>query len=164
VPDEQNGTALIELYSKFISDFESKLDPLKLAQIIVVVSRQYSEPSQAFSFLKDARDKLKPKQLGPPNAEAPALYVAMQMASLQLSMGDLKETKTMLDTAKAELEKMVDVDQSVHACVHWVTAQYHKARQEFTEFYRSTLLYLAYVPMSTLTEPIKLVCVLVLPL
>lgn len=50
-----------------------------------------------------------------------------------------------------------EVDPSVQASVFWVQSQYCKSRQDFAEFYRAALLYLAYVAPHTLTEPFKLV-------
>ncbi|KAL3630489.1 hypothetical protein CASFOL_023473 [Castilleja foliolosa] len=41
------GDALIQLYHNFISDFETKINLLKLAQFVVIVSRQYSEKEAA---------------------------------------------------------------------------------------------------------------------
>lgn len=50
-----------------------------------------------------------------------------------------------------------EVDPSVQASVFWVQSQYCKSRQDFAEFYRAALLYLAYVAPHTLTEAFKLV-------
>ncbi|XP_062078041.1 26S proteasome non-ATPase regulatory subunit 13 homolog A-like [Humulus lupulus] len=42
------------------------------------------------------------------------------------------------------------------AIYYWVSYQYHKFRQEFAEFYKSALLYLAYTLVESLSESFKL--------
>jgi len=91
--------------------------------------------------------------------EEPILYVKMQVASLKLQRGEQQECKKLLEEGKTTLDSMTDVDPSVHASVHWVSSQYFKSRQEFAEFYKSALLYLAYTSVETLSEDFKLVSV-----
>ncbi|PSR89269.1 26S proteasome non-ATPase regulatory subunit 13 A like, partial [Actinidia chinensis var. chinensis] len=43
-----------------------------------------------------------------------------------------------------------------YASYYWVSSQYHKSRQEFAEFYKSALLYLAYKSVESLSESFKL--------
>ena len=50
---------------------------------------------------------------------------------------------------------MTDIDPSVY---YWVSSQYNKFRQEFAEFYKSALLYLAYTSVESLSDSFKLVC------
>ena len=56
----------------------------------------------------------------------------------------------------SKLDSMTDIDPSVYASYHWVSSQYHKSRQEFAEFYKSALLFLAYTTVEFLSEPFKL--------
>jgi 26S proteasome regulatory subunit N9 len=94
--------------------------------------------------------------------EEPILYVKMQIAAFKLQGGEQQECKKYLEEGKATLESMTDVDPSVHASVHWGCSQYHKSRQEFAEFYKSALLYLAYTSVDTLSDDFKLVCYFIL--
>jgi 26S proteasome regulatory subunit N9 len=136
----------------------------------VIVSRQYAEGEVAINFLEEVIEKLsatREKRIEEPSdkyrtskdrrIEEAVLYVKMQIAALRLQQGDGKACKTLLEEGKTTLESMTDVDPSVHASVHWVFSQYHKSRQEFAEFYKSALLYLAYTSVETLAEPFKLV-------
>jgi len=61
--------------------------------------------------------------------------------------------------SRTTLDIMTDVDPSVHASVHWVSSQHFKSWQEFAEYCKSALLYLAYTSVETLTEDFKLVSV-----
>lgn len=165
----QAGDTLIKLYHNFISDFETKINLLKLAHFSVIVSRKYAEGDVAVHFLEEVIEKLgasREKRIEEPSdkfrtskdrrIEEAILYVKMQIAALKLQQGDRKHCKTLLEEGKTTLDSMTDVDPSVHASVHWVSSQFHKSRQEFADFYKSALLYLAYTSVETLAGPFKL--------
>ena len=59
VKEPSMQTKLISIYTDFISDFEAKLDPLKLAQIGMVVVEKYSSPEEAIAFVERIQDKVK---------------------------------------------------------------------------------------------------------
>nr|AIZ68141.1 26S proteasome non-ATPase regulatory subunit 13 B-like protein [Ornithogalum saundersiae] len=150
----QAGDALIQLYHNFITDFETKINLLKLAHFAVIVSRQYAEKDAAISYLEGVIEKLHAtREL---RIEEPILCVKMQIAAFHLEKGNQKDCKKLLDDGKTTLDSMTDVDPSVHASYYWVSSQYHKSRQEFAEFYKSALLYLAYTTVESLSEAFKL--------
>ena len=57
------------------------------------------------------------------------------------------------------------VDPSVSAIVHYVRSLYFKQQRDFAEFYKSSLLYLAFISIDSLSDDQKLVqpCSPVLP-
>ncbi|XP_078438054.1 26S proteasome non-ATPase regulatory subunit 13 homolog B-like [Wolffia australiana] len=150
----QAGDALIQLYNNFITDFETKINLLKLAHFAVIVSRQYSEKDAAIGYLEGVIEKLRAtKEL---RIDEPILYVKMQIASFNLERGNEKECKKLLEDGKSTLDSMTDIDPSVHASYYWVSSQFHKSRQDFGEFYKNALLYLAYTTVESLSETFKL--------
>ncbi|KAK4353784.1 hypothetical protein RND71_025978 [Anisodus tanguticus] len=148
------GDALIQLYHNFITDFETKINLLKLAHFAVIVSRQYPEKEAAIGFLEGVTEKL--HNTKKTRIEEPILYIKMQIALFKLEQGDPKECQKLLDEGKTTLDSMTDIDPSVYASYYWGSCQYHKARQEFAEFYKSALLYLAYTAVEYLSESFKL--------
>ncbi|XP_072963603.1 26S proteasome non-ATPase regulatory subunit 13 homolog B-like [Typha angustifolia] len=150
----QAGDALIQLYNNFISDFETKINLLKLAHFAVIVSRQYAEKEAAISYLEGVAGKLRDTR--EMRIEEPILYVKMQIAAFNLEKGNQKECKKLLDEGKTTLDGMTDVDPSVHASYYWISSQYYKSRQDFAEFYKSALLYLAYTTVDSISESFKL--------
>ncbi|GAB2296060.1 26S proteasome non-ATPase regulatory subunit 13 A [Dionaea muscipula] len=80
----------------------------------------------------------------------------MQVAMFKLEQGMQKECKKLLDDGKTTLDNMTDIDPSIYASYYWVSSQYHKSRQEFTEFYKSALLYLACTKVESLSDSFKL--------
>lgn len=151
----QGGDSLIQLYHNFIADFETKINLLKLAHFAVIVSRQYPEKEAAISFLEGVIEKLRATR--EMRIEEPILYIKMQIAIFNIEKGDQKECKKLLDDGKTTLDSMTDIDPSVYASYYWVSSQYYKSRQEFAEFYKSALLYLAYTSVESISESFKLV-------
>ncbi|KAI8530653.1 hypothetical protein RHMOL_Rhmol11G0076400 [Rhododendron molle] len=150
----QAGDSLIQLYHNFIADFETKINLLKLAHFAVIVSRQYPEKEAAISFLEGVIEKLRATR--EMRIEEPILYIKMQIAIFNVEKGDQKECKKLLEDGKTTLDSMTDIDPSVYASYYWVSSQYHKSRQEFAEFYKSALLYLAYTSVESISESFKL--------
>ncbi|KAM2503774.1 hypothetical protein PS1_037762 [Malus domestica] len=150
----QAGDALIQLYHNFITDFETKINLLKLAHFAVIVSRQYPEKEAAISYLEGVIEKLQATR--EQRIEEPILYIKMQIAIFKLEQQDQKGCKNLLEDGKTTLDSMTDIDPSVYASYYWVSSQYHKFRQEFAEFYKSALLYLAYTSVESLSESFKL--------
>ncbi|KAM7258691.1 hypothetical protein ACFE04_014432 [Oxalis oulophora] len=150
----QAGDALIQLYHNFITDFETRINLLKLAHFAVLVSRKYTEKEAAISYLEGVIEKLRTTR--EPRIEEPVLYIQMQIAVFHLEQGDQKECKKLLDDGKTTLDSMTDIDPSVYANFYWVSSQYYKYRQEFAEFYKSALLYLAYTSVDSLSDSFKL--------
>ncbi|XP_057842496.1 26S proteasome non-ATPase regulatory subunit 13 homolog B [Cryptomeria japonica] len=150
----QGGDTLIQLYHNFITEFETKINLLKLAHFAVIVSRQYTEKEAAISFMEGVIEKLRATR--EMRVEEPIIYVRMQIAAFKLEQGEQRECKRLLDDGKSTLDSMTDIDPTVYASYHWVSSQYHKSRQEFAEFYKSALLYLAYTTVESLSEPFKL--------
>lgn len=152
----QTGDIIIQLYNNFITDFETKINLLKLAHFAVIASRQYPDKDAAITFLEGVITKL--RETRESRINEPILYVKMQIAAINLEKGNQKECKNLLDDGKTTLDSMTDVDPTVHASFYWISSQYHKARQEFAEFYKNALLYLAYTTVESLSESFKLVC------
>ncbi|KAL2525290.1 26S proteasome non-ATPase regulatory subunit 13B [Abeliophyllum distichum] len=154
LPVFQADDALIQLYNNFITDFETKINLLKLAHFAVIVSRQYPEKDATINYLEGVIEKLRnTKEM---RIEEPILYIKMQIAVYKLEQGDQKECKNLLEEGKSTLDSMTDIDPSVYASYYWISSQYHKSRQEFAEFYQSALLYVAYTSVESLSESFKL--------
>ncbi|CAM8984529.1 unnamed protein product [Rhodiola kirilowii] len=148
------GDALIQLYHNFVTDFETKINLLKLAQFAVIVSRQYAEKEAAITYLEGVIEKIRAtKEM---RLEEPVLYIKLQIAVLKLEQGNFKECKNLLEDGKTTLDGMTDIDPSVYASFYWVSSQYFKSCQEYSEFYKSALLYLAYTSVESLSDSFKL--------
>ena len=55
----ENDQGLLELYNEMVKDLNTRLNPLKYAQITVLVSAQHQDVEQAIVFLEEARSRIK---------------------------------------------------------------------------------------------------------
>jgi 26S proteasome regulatory subunit N9 len=106
----QTGDTIIQLYNNFITDFETKINLLKLAHFAVIASRQYPGKDAAITFLEGVITKL--RETRESRINKPILYVKMQVASINLEKGNQKECKNLLEEGKTTLDIMTDVDPS----------------------------------------------------
>ncbi|XP_055436367.1 26S proteasome non-ATPase regulatory subunit 13 isoform X1 [Bubalus kerabau] len=80
------GDGLIKLYENFISEFEHRVNPLSLVEIILHVVRQMTDPNVALSFLEKTREKVK-------SSDEAVILCKTAIGALKLNIGDLQVTK-----------------------------------------------------------------------
>ena len=145
---------IVDLYQNFISGFAHKINLLKLAFFAVAASKQLPTPSEGMAFLMDAIQNLEASKLL--DIAEPVLYLRMQLAQYQLIIGAQNEAKQLMLDGESELNTLRDVDPQVSAAVHYVAMQYHKLQKNYAAFYRSALLYLAFVSQESLPAEFRL--------
>lgn len=143
-PDSQQPPLQIDLYDKFISRFSSKINQLQLAGIGVKVARQYADANQALSFLNDLALKV-----NSPDSQDAYVYSMMEAAHFKLLLGDTDSTKAAMDSCGAILDTFDSVETAVHASYYRVSGDYYKAKAEYANYYKNSLLYLACVNVET---------------
>lgn len=153
-PEFNKGDLPVQLYQNFVDDFGHKINLLKLSQFAVHVAKHIQDPQQTVTFLQGVSDKLKEHKL--PRSDQPLLFLKMHIAQQQLEMGAVQECKTKVEEAKSELEALADVDPSVSAAVHYVSSLYYKFKKNYAEFYRSSMMYLAFISSDSLSYDFKL--------
>lgn len=134
------GDALVKLYQNFIVDFENRINPLALAEIIVVVSRQIKDVTESLQFLEKAREKVKQ------NDEAMVL-LSTAIGSLYLSQRNLDATKNLIRDTQAILDTLDNVT-SVHGRFYELSSEYHKLMGNHADYYRDALRFLGCVDIS----------------
>jgi len=158
----------IPLYNNFITDFENKINSLKLVEISVVVSQRFTDGNDALEFLSKLADKLKPvekkddepagaSKAGGASAKATQLetnaeaYVLARMSAAHfcLLLGKTKETESAMDECRAIIDRLDSVDTSVRAGFYRVSADYFKWEAAYASYYKTSLLYLACLPNVT---------------
>ncbi|GAA5860925.1 hypothetical protein JCM8547_003890 [Rhodosporidiobolus lusitaniae] len=162
-----------DLYASFVSSFANKLDPLKHAQLAVSVARTYESGVDAVAFLdgllpglsapapipvksmtkegeeakpSSSAEPLKPTAPTPkldPDCRQPFVLLTMERAHFLLLLGQADETKDAMERCQKILEGLDSVEKSVNAAYYRVGGDYWKAKAEFADYYRHSLLYLA---------------------
>lgn len=147
LPQFEDGFELVELYQNFISDFEKKLNQLRLAQMIITISRQFKDPAPTIDFLNQAANKLKESH--------PQAYVLAYTAlgTVYLHEQNLDEVKLILAESKKILDGLTGIDSSVSSCYYLLAAQYDKIRGTPAEFYGNMMLYLAHFSLDKIPPP-----------
>ncbi|WVQ78556.1 hypothetical protein IAT38_000642 [Cryptococcus sp. DSM 104549] len=151
------GPYQIELFEKFITTIESKINALKLVEIARRVGREYTEPDLTLKFLQSVHSRLTSPYpvpatddtLGtpappPPAASAYALSLS-SIAYAQLLLADLPSCKTTLDECEALLAEQDGVEAVVNAGYYGVAGDYYKVKADYGPYYKNALLYLACV-------------------
>ncbi|PSR71632.1 hypothetical protein PHLCEN_2v12485 [Hermanssonia centrifuga] len=137
----------VDVFDRFVRDFETKLNQLKLVEMGVKVSKEIDNPSTHLIFLKSLSERI-------PTDKAPDAHVLLlaSLAHAKLLYGDIEGTRVDMDAAWAILDSLPAVESRVRAAYYKVAADYYKAKAEYAPYYRNSLLYLACIDLEDL-EP-----------
>ncbi|QRV87792.1 26S proteasome regulatory subunit rpn9 [Ceratobasidium sp. AG-Ba] len=149
----QSGPFQVDLFTKFVRDFEDKMNQLQLVSMGVRVSKQLDDPNAILTFLTSLLERIDKEK----SREAWIMLVS-SIAHTKLIFGDLAGTKVDMDECQKLLDDLDGVEPSVHAAYYEVAADYYKAKADYVPYYKNSLLYLACVDVQTdLTSDQRLV-------
>ncbi|XP_017775177.1 PREDICTED: 26S proteasome non-ATPase regulatory subunit 13 [Nicrophorus vespilloides] len=147
-PTLQKGDQLIQLYSNFITTFESKINPLSLMEIVAIVIEQYKNKTEAVEFLT----KIGPKVKANSDAENLCKVLAGQIHLEKLN--DLDATKKIIEEVEATLDNADGVT-PVHGRFYHLASQYYRIKGDHAQYYRTALRYLGCIEVDTLSDETK---------
>lgn len=139
-PALTQGDALVKLYQNFIVDFESRINPLALAEIIVIVCRQIEDVDETLQFLQKACDKVK-------QSDEAVVLLSTAIGTLHLSQRNLDSAKNVIRDTQAILDTLDSVT-SVHGRFYELSSEYHKLMGNHADYYRDALRFLGCVDVS----------------
>ncbi|GJE89121.1 PCI-domain-containing protein [Phanerochaete sordida] len=133
----------VDVFDRFVRDFENKLNQLRLVEMGVKVAREIDNPNEHLTFLKSLLERV-------PADSAPDAHVLLlsNVAHTKLAYGDLEGTKTDMDAALVILDSLPSVENRVRADYYKVAADYYKGKAEYAPYYRNSLLYLACIDVA----------------
>ncbi|XP_058860738.1 26S proteasome non-ATPase regulatory subunit 13-like isoform X3 [Acipenser ruthenus] len=134
---------IIKLYENFISDFEHRINPLSLVEIILLAVRQYSDPESSLKLLEKTKEKVKS------NDEAEILC-RTAIAAINLKTGDHPAAKQTLDEVRVMLDKLPGVT-SLHSRFYDTSSSYYQVMGEHASYYREALRYLGCIDLAELS-------------
>ncbi|QRW01967.1 26S proteasome regulatory subunit rpn9 [Ceratobasidium sp. AG-Ba] len=151
--EHPQGPYQVDLFTKFVRDFEDKMNQLQLVSMGVQVSKQLDDPNAILTFLTSLLERIDKEK----SREAWIMLVS-SIAHTKLIFGDLAGTKVDMDECQKLLDDLDGVEPSVHAAYYEVAADYYKAKADYVPYYKNSLLYLACVDVETdLTSDQRLV-------
>jgi len=135
---------LMELYEQFLSDFEHRINPLSLVELILVIAEELTDHEKALELYKKTEDKTKG------NKEAKVLLMTA-MGLLQLKQNNLEEVKKLIKEAETLLNSLDGVT-TVHGRFYDLSSNYCKVIGSYNEYYRDALRFLGCMDISQLPE------------
>lgn len=134
---------LVEFYHMFISDFEHKINPLSLVEIVLVVVTEIINHEEAFAFIEGMKEKVKN------DLEAKVLCM-IEIGRIKLRAQLMDDVKTIIEES-SELLDTVDGITSVHSRYYELSSEYYKVKSDHTSYYRDALRYLGCVDIHAMS-------------
>lgn len=156
--NEPFGELLVQLYENFILSIESKLNQLRLAQIMVTVAKRYSELAAAIEFLTKCLERIRTREAAKSKATMTAdipqarVFCECELASLQLRTGFAQSIKSVIESSGQFLDNTIGVESIVYSSHYRLQLEFAKAGTDAEGFYKNSLLYLAYTPLDTIPQ------------
>ncbi|KAF8902866.1 proteasome 26S subunit [Mucidula mucida] len=132
----------VDVFTRFVRDFEGRLNQLRLVEMGVKVAREIDNPQAHLGGKAEATER--PPREGAEVEGAKVLLLAT-IGHAKLVYGDLEGTKGDMDKAWQVLDGLEGVDSQVNAAYY--------AKAEYAPYYRNSLLYLACVDPTTDMTP-----------
>lgn len=116
-----DGGELAQLYEHFIRHFETKMNLLALAKLVIAIAR-FFPTERATHFVTSLVDKVAADQ------EAVTLCKT-ETGRLKLQAGDVAGCKELLDEAQVTVDTLAGMDVDIHIAFYTTLTQYYKVRQ-----------------------------------
>ncbi|KAF9016310.1 hypothetical protein BDZ89DRAFT_1022829 [Hymenopellis radicata] len=151
----------VDVFTRFVRDFEGRLNQLRLVEMGVKVAREIDNPQAHLVFLTELLARIEggkaeatertPREGA--EVEGAKVLLLATIGHAKLVYGDLEGTKGDMDKAWQVLDGLEGVDSQVNAAYYVLAADYYKAKAEYAPYYRNSLLYLACVDPATDMTP-----------
>uniref|UniRef100_A0A8C5DSP9 26S proteasome non-ATPase regulatory subunit 13 n=1 Tax=Gouania willdenowi TaxID=441366 RepID=A0A8C5DSP9_GOUWI len=141
-PSFKTGDGLIQLYDNFLSDFEHRINPLSLVEIILYVWNyiQFISNVFLFCFVK--------------SSEEAVILCKTSIGNLKLEINDLPATKKIIEEVEEILNNLPGVT-SVHGRFYDLSSRYYRIIGNHASYYKDALRYLGCVDIKDLPETEK---------
>lgn len=139
-----DGDGLLRFYNDFLSDFEHRINPLALIEILHQVVSYFGDYGEAIAFMEKAKDTVK-------SAPLAVLLCMTIIGNIHLKKNDLPATKKIVEEAQVLLDE-VDGVTSIHGHFYSLSSSYYKITGNHAAFFRDSLRNLGCVDLETIPE------------
>jgi 26S proteasome regulatory subunit N9 len=141
-PELRQGTLLIEMYEKFITDFEHRINPLALVEICLPIVRQYQDATLAVNFLEKLKEKVK-------HEGQPSILCSTAIGAIYLEQKNFEMAKKSVEETETQLNE-IDGVTPVHARYYELSSNYYRTIGNHCEYYKNALRYLGCIKFESL--------------
>lgn len=121
------------------------MNQLKLVQIVLIIAKQYRDFNEALEFLTELTHKV-----NTPATQGAYVLAVMETAHFRLLVGDLEGTQKAMEECGKILDNFDRVETIIHASYYRVSGDYYKAKADYADYYKNSLLYLACISLEEL--------------
>ncbi len=139
------------MYTKFIKEIESNLNPVSLVQIVILAARAelYENALEGLAFVSALVDSDVNNTVISGDSEAKVLLLS-EVACLHLRAGDTLACKSFVQKARDIVDAGHEMNPVVHSAFYKCAAEYHKVVGTAADFFKNALQFLAYTPVESL--------------
>uniref|UniRef100_A0A8B9S8V9 26S proteasome non-ATPase regulatory subunit 13 n=1 Tax=Apteryx owenii TaxID=8824 RepID=A0A8B9S8V9_APTOW len=130
------GDGLIKLYENFISEFEHRVNPLSLVEIILHVVRQMTGKCHYLWLIVKSSDEA-------------VILCKTAIGALKLNIGDLQVTKETIEEVEEMLNNLPGVT-SVHSRFYDLSSKYYQTIGNHASYYKDALRFLGCIDVKDL--------------
>ncbi|KAL7783085.1 26S proteasome subunit Rpn9-like protein [Trichoderma ceciliae] len=145
--DDGSAPQRLAFYNVFILKFADKINKLKLVMLALRAAAQCKDDRDRLSFLQSVV-----KKVDTDDSQDALVFASVAVARVKLSLNELEDAKQDLDAAEKILDSFDSVEAIVHAAFYDASANYYQRKMDFANYYRTALLYLACIDLSTLSN------------
>lgn len=137
----------LAFYKVFILKFADKINQLKLVDLALKAATQCKDDQERLSFLSSVVKKVDNE-----NSQDAFVFASVAVSRVKLSLNNLDDARRDLDIAEKILDSFDSVETVVHAAFYDANAGYYQRKMDFANYYRTSLLYLACIDLSSLSD------------
>ncbi|CAJ0608285.1 unnamed protein product [Cylicocyclus nassatus] len=141
-----------EFYDGFISEFEHRINPLQLVEIVLPIARYIFDQNKenAYEFLAKIEKTVNKDKVALARIHAGQIDLRLNHKDAGDRLVDIKKVRDMIETTQKEIESFVGVTDA-HAPFYKVSAMYLKEVGDFAGYYREALRYLGVEDINKMT-------------
>jgi len=138
------GDGLLQLYHNFLADFEHRINPLSLVEIILIVIQQITDAKEALAFLEKIKEKVKA-------SDESVVLCLTSMGNIHLQQRDMDATKKIRSEAETLLET-IDGVTPIHGRFYELSSNYFKLMGSHADYYRDALRFLGCMDLAEISS------------
>lgn len=145
--DPRTAAIRIRLFEDVVTRVHPHISVLAFVTFAISASEQYDTPAASLDFMTRVTATVEE------NASTEEyVFAQLREASLYNQLGQVVQTKRILDDAGKQVDDMEITQKVVLAQYYGVSCEYYKGLADYTRYYRSALLYLACIDSAALPK------------